>query len=114
MDDALFIHRLHFAFTITYHYLSPQGTMGLAALIVVRLTSLSCWRERRWRSIRRCCPPPTGDANTITPFNAAAGPRSLVVDLYWWIPGMLIAIAYFVLVYRMFAGKVTAEDYFGH
>jgi cytochrome d ubiquinol oxidase subunit I len=35
MQDALFIHRLHFAFTITYHYLFPQLTMGLAPLIVV-------------------------------------------------------------------------------
>ncbi|MBV8820827.1 MAG: cytochrome ubiquinol oxidase subunit I [Acidobacteriaceae bacterium] len=35
MDDALFIHRIHFAFTITYHYLFPQLSMGLAPLIVV-------------------------------------------------------------------------------
>jgi len=35
MDDALFLHRLHFAFTITYHYLFPQLTMGLAPLIVI-------------------------------------------------------------------------------
>src|SRR3954452_5384806 len=35
MDGALLIHRLHFAFTITYHYLFPQLTMGLAPLIVV-------------------------------------------------------------------------------
>jgi cytochrome d ubiquinol oxidase subunit I len=34
MDDALFIHRIHFAFTITYHYLFPQLTMGLAPLIL--------------------------------------------------------------------------------
>jgi cytochrome d ubiquinol oxidase subunit I len=33
--DALLLHRLHFAFTITYHYLFPQLTMGLALLIVV-------------------------------------------------------------------------------
>ena len=38
MDDALFIHRIHFAFTITYHYLFPQLTMGLAPLIVVLKT----------------------------------------------------------------------------
>src|SRR4051812_768083 len=38
MDDALFIHRIHFAFTITYHYLFPQLTMGLAPLIVVFYT----------------------------------------------------------------------------
>jgi cytochrome bd ubiquinol oxidase subunit I len=35
MDDALFFHRLQFAFTIVYHYLFPQLTMGLALLIVV-------------------------------------------------------------------------------
>jgi cytochrome d ubiquinol oxidase subunit I len=35
MDSALAIHRLHFAFTITFHYLFPQLTMGLALLIVV-------------------------------------------------------------------------------
>src|SRR5512143_1115793 len=38
MDDALFIHRLHFAFTVIYHYIFPQLTMGLAPLIVVYKT----------------------------------------------------------------------------
>jgi cytochrome bd ubiquinol oxidase subunit I len=33
--DALTWHRFQFAFTITYHYLFPQLTMGLALLIVV-------------------------------------------------------------------------------
>jgi cytochrome d ubiquinol oxidase subunit I len=33
--DALTLHRIHFAFTVTYHYLFPQLTMGLALLIVV-------------------------------------------------------------------------------
>ncbi len=36
--DALFIHRIHFAFTITYHYIFPQLTMGLAPLIVILKT----------------------------------------------------------------------------
>ena len=35
MDTALTVHRMHFAFTVTYHYLFPQLTMGLAPLIVV-------------------------------------------------------------------------------
>ncbi len=35
---ALNLHRLHFAFTATYHYLFPQFTMGLALLIVVLKT----------------------------------------------------------------------------
>src|SRR5271169_2272874 len=34
MLDALLVHRLHFAYTITFHYLFPQLTMGLALLIV--------------------------------------------------------------------------------
>jgi len=33
MDSALSVARLQFAFTITYHYLFPQLTMGLALLI---------------------------------------------------------------------------------
>jgi cytochrome d ubiquinol oxidase subunit I len=35
LDSALIVHRLHFAFTATFHYLFPQLTMGLAPLIVV-------------------------------------------------------------------------------
>ena len=35
MDSALVWHRLQFAFTIAYHYLFPQLTMGLALLVVV-------------------------------------------------------------------------------
>jgi cytochrome d ubiquinol oxidase subunit I len=44
MDSAEFIHRLHFAFTITYHYLFPQLTMGLAPLIVA-LKTLALWKK---------------------------------------------------------------------
>jgi cytochrome bd ubiquinol oxidase subunit I len=34
MGDALTVHRLHFAFTITFHYIFPQLTMGLSLLLV--------------------------------------------------------------------------------
>src|SRR6201998_1274158 len=34
MEHALGVPRLHFAFTITFHYIFPQLTMGLALLIV--------------------------------------------------------------------------------
>jgi len=33
--DGLLWHRIQFAFTVTYHYLFPQLTMGLALLIVI-------------------------------------------------------------------------------
>ncbi|HEX8068762.1 MAG TPA: cytochrome ubiquinol oxidase subunit I [Pyrinomonadaceae bacterium] len=53
MDDALTIHRLHFAFTITYHYLFPQLTMGLAPLVVV-FKSLALWkRDERYNRAAR-------------------------------------------------------------
>jgi cytochrome d ubiquinol oxidase subunit I len=35
MNDALLIHRIHFAFTASFHYLFPQLTMGLAPIIVI-------------------------------------------------------------------------------
>ncbi len=35
MTDALLWHRIQFGFTITYHYLFPQLTMGLALLILI-------------------------------------------------------------------------------
>jgi cytochrome bd ubiquinol oxidase subunit I len=34
MEQALGVHRLHFAFTVTFHYIFPQLTMGLALLLV--------------------------------------------------------------------------------
>ena len=33
MDDSFLLHRIHFAFTIIYHYIFPQLTMGLAFII---------------------------------------------------------------------------------
>src|SRR5215813_3649823 len=53
MDSALAVHRLHFAFTITFHYLFPQLTMGLALLIVILKTiALRTGDERYNRSAR--------------------------------------------------------------
>ena len=38
MLDPLTIHRFHFAFTVTYHYIFPQLTMGLGLLIFILKT----------------------------------------------------------------------------
>ncbi|MEQ9497392.1 MAG: cytochrome ubiquinol oxidase subunit I [Deltaproteobacteria bacterium] len=38
MSEALTVHRLQFAFTVTYHYLFPQLTMGLALILVLLRT----------------------------------------------------------------------------
>jgi cytochrome d ubiquinol oxidase subunit II len=49
----------------------------------------------------------------LTIANTAAGPYSLRFGVIWWTFGMLLAIGYFVFVYRMFRGKVTTvgEDH---
>ncbi len=38
MDSALLIHRIQFGFTVTFHYIFPQLTMGLALLLMVLKT----------------------------------------------------------------------------
>ncbi len=53
----------------------------------------------------------TGDASlNITIYNAHAGAHALAVGLIWWSVGILIAVGYFVFVYRMFGGKVSVKD----
>jgi len=51
--DAAFWHRLQFAFTITYHYLFPQLTMGLALLIAVMKTFGLRARDSVWNDAAR-------------------------------------------------------------
>src|ERR1044072_2556670 len=54
MDSELVVHRLHFAFTITYHYLFPQLTMGLPPLVVV-FKSLALWKlDEGYNRAARC------------------------------------------------------------
>jgi cytochrome d ubiquinol oxidase subunit II len=45
----------------------------------------------------------------ITVQNALSGPYALRVGLAWWAFGMVLALVYFVVVYRMFRGKVTLD-----
>jgi len=51
--EAYTLDRLQFAFTITFHYLFPQLTMGLAPLIVIFKT-LAIWKkDERWNHAAR-------------------------------------------------------------
>ena len=54
-------------------------------------------------------PASTDPALNLTIYNSAAAAHGLLVGLAWWIPGMIIALGYFVFVYRMFRGKVQLE-----
>ena len=51
--DALLWARLQFAFTITYHYLFPQLTMGLALLLVVMKGLALRTGNERWNDLAR-------------------------------------------------------------
>jgi cytochrome d ubiquinol oxidase subunit I len=53
LDPALAVHRLHFAFTITFHYLFPQLTMGLALLIVILKTVALRTHDEHWSEASR-------------------------------------------------------------
>jgi cytochrome d ubiquinol oxidase subunit II len=50
----------------------------------------------------------TDPSRNITIYNAAAGHYALSYGLIWWSSGMALAVGYFVLIYRMFRGKVSA------
>lgn len=45
----------------------------------------------------------------LTIYNTAAGRHGLAVGLLWWIPALILALAYFVVIFRMFRGKVRLE-----
>ena len=51
--DAVAWSRFQFAFTITYHYLFPQLTMGLALLIVVFKLGALRTGDARWHDVAR-------------------------------------------------------------
>ena len=51
--DALTLHRLHFAFTVTFHYLFPQLTMGLALLLLILKTIALRTGDERYNEAAR-------------------------------------------------------------
>lgn len=63
----------------------------------------------------RLLPSSNDPSMDITIAKALSGPHALHVGLFWWGLGMLLALLYFTVVYRMFRGKVTASsEGYGH
>ncbi|CAN5781600.1 cytochrome d ubiquinol oxidase subunit II [soil metagenome] len=48
--------------------------------------------------------------NSLTISNAASSTYSQTVGLIWWSIGMVLAATYFIIIYRLFRGKVSLED----
>jgi cytochrome d ubiquinol oxidase subunit II len=57
----------------------------------------------------RLLPSSSDPARDLTVTNAISGPYTLRVGLVWWAVGMVLAVGYFVVIYRMFRGKVTLD-----
>jgi cytochrome bd-type quinol oxidase subunit 2 len=51
-------------------------------------------------------PSSTAPDLSLTIYNSAAADHGLIIGLYWFIPGMILALLYSSLVYRHFSGKV--------
>ena len=54
--------------------------------------------------------PAVQPANSLTIYNASGSTYGLTVGLVWWSIGMVLAAIYFVLIYRLFRGKVKLDD----
>ena len=90
MTDDLLWHRIQFAFTVTYHYLFPQLTMGLALIIVIlKVVALRKGDER---------------------YNEVARFWARIFGLNF---GIALAAGYFVYLFRSVRGKVgsSAEEH---
>ncbi len=54
--------------------------------------------------------PAVDPANSLTIQNASSSTYSQTVGLVWWSIGMVMAAIYFIVIYRLFRGKVRLED----
>jgi len=54
-------------------------------------------------------PASTDPALSLTIYNTKAGEHGLAVGFAWWILGMILALGYFLFLFRMFKGKVRLE-----
>ncbi len=53
--------------------------------------------------------PATESALSLTIHNTVTSEYGMSVGLIWWSVGMVLALGYFVFIYRMFRGKVNTE-----
>src|SRR5215216_3279690 len=53
--------------------------------------------------------PAVDPANSLTIQNASASTYGMTVGLVWWSIGIVLAAGYFIVIYRLFRGKVRLE-----
>ena len=86
---------------------SQREKTVLRSLLRVSI-SPACWSERPFALYPVSCR--RGKRSTASPLTIPPpAHHGLSVGFYWWTIGMVLAIGYFVFVYRMFRGKVRLD-----
>jgi len=49
-------------------------------------------------------------AYSLTAWNAASGSQGLRIGFIWWVPAIVLAIAYFAFLFRLFRGKASISS----
>lgn len=107
----------------------PQWMLAPCAAFTSLIVVLKQLRRKRWtRAFLASCTylvcmlasacaaiypyalPARGSLPGLQLADAAASPYSLQVALYWWLPGMLLVTAYFVIMYRQLPEQVSTAD----
>jgi cytochrome d ubiquinol oxidase subunit II len=118
------------------NYLCHPVSFAIPALVVLSLAGMRSFSEKHWPVPAFLCsclylaamlvgaavglypvvlPSSTNPAADITVANALSDNYAVHAGLYWWILGILLAVAYFIVNYTMFRGKVVpGEDEYGH
>jgi cytochrome bd-type quinol oxidase subunit 2 len=88
----------------------PQDAAGLKAFLASCLYIAGMLASAAFGVYPYVLPSNSDPALGLTIHNTATSHHGLAVGLAWWIPGMLLALGYFVYAYRHFAGKVRIEN----
>jgi cytochrome bd ubiquinol oxidase subunit II len=58
--------------------------------------------------------PAVNHGHSLTIYNTSASQYGLAVGLIWWSVGIILAAIYFIITYRRFWGKITAQSTHGY
>ena len=83
---------------------------GLAAFLSSCLFILGMLTSAAFGLFPYVLPSNADPSLSLTIHNTAAAPYGLGIGMIWFIPGMLLACAYFTYTYRNFSGKVTPRE----
>lgn len=90
---------------------AARDLVAFAGSVVFLLGALAATAVSVFPAMLRSSGDPT---LSLTAINASASPASLAAALWWWPAGALIAVGYFVMLFRIHRGKATASGEHGY